>query len=549
MRRTLFLPLVLACLILPLPGLSAGTPEEDETALKEAKVPADAASLVEFFRKRVLPENDTDKVKELINKLGSEAFLVRERASARLVALGPGVAKALRDATNNSDPEIVSRAKEALEIVERTSTIPLLSAAARMLGHRKPAEAAKVLLDYAPVSDSDEVVDAIREALAQVASRDGKPEPALVSALTDKLPLRRSLAADALIRTGNLDVASGRKVLADADPVVRLRAALALVERNEKIAVPVLVKLLPEVKLQQAWLAEDILCRLAGEKAPNVSLGDDEASRKTASDAWEKWWKESEATTDLKKLKEDPPYLGFTVIAYQDNNGQGKIIEQDKAGKTRWEFNQNLVFPVTDVQVLGNERVLISELNSQRVSERNKKGEIIWQKQIQQPVACQRLVNGNTVIATNNAIMEYTAAGKEVFNYQRGRWDILSARKHRNGEYILLTRMELVRVNAQGKETGKWAIGRNYSYGTFDVLANGNVLLPLTRNNKVVEYKLDGTEVWSATVNWPTSVQRLPNGNTLVTSMNSRSITEFDKAGKQVGVTAIQGSPWVAVRR
>src|SRR5205085_10237907 len=142
------------------------------------------------------------------NKLGSETFLVRERASARLVALGPGVAKALRDATSNGDPEVVYRAKDALEIVERTSTIPLLSAAARMLGHRKAPETAKVLLDYAPVSDSDDVVDAIREALVQVASRDGKPEPALVDALSDKLPLRRSLAADALIRTSNLDLAA-----------------------------------------------------------------------------------------------------------------------------------------------------------------------------------------------------------------------------------------------------------------------------------------------------------------------------------------------------
>src|SRR5207248_3556620 len=118
MRRTTFLPLVLACLVLPLPNLSAGTPAEDETILKEAKVPSDAASLIQFFRKRVLPENDAVKVKDLIDKLGSETFRVRERASARLVALGPGVARALRDATGNGDPEIVCRAREALEIVE-----------------------------------------------------------------------------------------------------------------------------------------------------------------------------------------------------------------------------------------------------------------------------------------------------------------------------------------------------------------------------------------------------------------------------------------------
>ena len=36
----------------------AGQPEEDEATLKEAKLQTDTPALVEFFRKRVLPEND-----------------------------------------------------------------------------------------------------------------------------------------------------------------------------------------------------------------------------------------------------------------------------------------------------------------------------------------------------------------------------------------------------------------------------------------------------------------------------------------------------------
>jgi hypothetical protein len=538
-----------ACLLLPVARARASTPQEDEALLKEAKVPTDADTLVEFFRKRILPDNDAGKVKGLITRLGDDRFRIREKASADLIAMGPGILKALRENVQNSDYEIAYRVKEALDVVERTSTVSLLSAAARLLGHKKHPDAAKVLLDFAPVAESDEVIDAIRTALADVAVKNDKPEPALVAALSDKQALRRSLAADALIRTKGLDNAAARKLMKDTDPLVRLRAALALIDGNDKEAVPALIDLLPTIKLQQAWVAEDILCRLAGEKTPaDISMTEDEASRKTARTAWEKWWKDNEGTVDLKKLKELPPYLGFTVIAYQDNFGQGRIQEQDKAGKMTWEF-QGLTFPVTDVQILGNDRVLISELNAGRVSIRNKKGEITWQKQVQQPVACQRLVNGNTVVSTRNTLVEYNAEGKEVFTYNRPRWDIMSARKHRNGEYLLMTQTGLIRVNAQGKEVGSIPVARNFSYGTFDILPNGNVLLPLTRQNKVVEYKLDGTEVWSVTSNYPTSVQRLPNGNTLVTSMNYRTITEFDKAGKQVGQTTVQGNPWVAVRR
>jgi hypothetical protein len=463
--------------------------------------------------------------------------------------MGPGVLKALKENTNNPDAEVAYRVKEALEIVERTSTVQLLSAAARLLGHKKHPDAVKVLLEFAPVTDSEDVIDAIRTALGGLAKKDGKPDPTLVAALTDKVTLRRSLAADALIRSKGLDDDGARKLLKDPDALVRLRAAMALVERNDREAIPALIDILPSVKLQHAWIAEDVLCRLAGEKAPNVSLSDDEAGRKTARTAWEKWYRDNGEGIDLKKLKEEPPFLGLTVIAYQDQNtGQGKILEQDKAGKTRWEFT-GINMPITDVQVLPNERVLIPEMNAARVTERNKKGEIVWTKQIQQPVSAQRLVNGNTVIATRNGVFEFNAKGEQVFAHNRPRWDIWSVKKHRNGEYILFTQMALVRVNAQGKEVGSFPIGRTYTYSSFDILPNGNVLLPMTRTNKVVEYKLDGTEVSSITSNFPTGVQRLPNGNTLVTSMNYRTIIEYDKTGKQVTQTQVQGNPYAAVRR
>src|SRR5262249_4293602 len=273
MRRFLTLGLLFAGLFAPVPVV-AGPPEEDEATLREAKLPTDADSLVSFFKKRILPENDVGKVKALITQLGDARFAARQHASELLINMGPGIAKTLRDAKNSSDPEVAFRVKEALDVVERTSTEPLLSAAARLLGHKKHPEATKVLLDYAPIAEREEVVDAIRQALLSVARKDGKPEPALVAALEDKGALKRSLAAETLIRTDGLDAAVARKLLAADDPLVRLRTALALVEKNDKEAVPTLIAVLPGVKLQQAWLAEDILCRLAGDKAPQVSLSD-----------------------------------------------------------------------------------------------------------------------------------------------------------------------------------------------------------------------------------------------------------------------------------
>src|SRR5262245_4665647 len=128
MRRVFSSCLLVACL-LGTAAARAGQPEEDEAALKEAKVATDAGAMAEFFKKRILPEKDTARVKQLIARLSDERFVVREQTTEALIGMGPGIAKALRDASKSPDPEVAYRVKEALEVVERTSTVPMLSAA------------------------------------------------------------------------------------------------------------------------------------------------------------------------------------------------------------------------------------------------------------------------------------------------------------------------------------------------------------------------------------------------------------------------------------
>jgi hypothetical protein len=547
MRRfTLFWVLALGASLSAAP-VRAGQPEEDEATLKEAKLQTDTPALVEFFRKRVLPDNDHQRVHALIRKLGADSFAVREKASTELIEMGPAIAPLLREATSSSDPEVLSRAREALTAVEKTSTAPLLGAAVRLLAQRKPPEASKALLDFAPSAGHVEVLEVMREVLPQLAVRDGKPDPALKTALEDKEGLRRALAVEALIRAKELPGKAALKFLADGNALVQLRAAQALADRGDREAVPVLIEVLPSVTLQLAWEAENILTRLAGDQAPQVSLSEDVDGRKSAREAWQRWWKEQGAKVDLAKLKKEPPFLGLTLIAFQDFQGRGQLMELGRDGKTRWQFG-DLAYPV-DVQVVGNDRFLIAEMNGARVTERNRKGEIIWQKQVQQPVACQRLGNGNTLIATPTHVQEFDAAGKQVFSYNRGRWDILGARKHRNGEYVLLTRTHVVRIDNKAQEVKSFPIGRTYNWSSFDVLPNGNLLVPLNRNKRVVEYTMEGKEVWSAEVPFPTSARRLPNGNTVAASMNFQRVTELDRAGKEVSQTPVQGTPWCALRR
>jgi hypothetical protein len=95
-----------------------------------------------------------------------------------------------------------------------------------------------------------------------------------------------------------------RKLLADPKPEVRLKAALALVQRDEEKAVDVLIDLLAELRGDELRQAEIALQQLAGEWSPNPGLqGDDELSRKIRKEVWAGWWRTMTGPTLLAAFK------------------------------------------------------------------------------------------------------------------------------------------------------------------------------------------------------------------------------------------------------
>ncbi len=66
------------------------------------------------------------------------------------------------------------------------------------------------------------------------------------------------------------------------------------------------------------------------------------------------------------------------------------------------------------------------------------------------------------------------------------------------------------------------------------MLPNDHVVIPVYSFNKVSEFDGNGKEVWTASITQPVSAKRLPNGNTLVSSLNPPKVVELDRAGKVV---------------
>jgi HEAT repeat protein len=315
MRRTLAVALILSLSATCRADEPPRAEAWDEQVLQAAGVPTDGPGLLAYFRARTLSKADQEAINGLVRQLGDKSFRNREKAAAELTRRGTPALPALRRALTAGDAEIVRQARQCIEKIERGPGATVPAAAARLIRLRKPAGAAAVLLAYLPVADDAAVEEEVLDTLVALTPK-GTVDRAVVEALTDAATHTRSAAALVVGRAGTPEErAAVRRLLADREPTVRLRAAQGLAAGGDKTAVPVLIALLEAAPPEVAALAEDLLGRLAGEQAPASALGGDAAARRKCHAAWDAWWKASEAKTDLAKIG---PALATASTAARD---------------------------------------------------------------------------------------------------------------------------------------------------------------------------------------------------------------------------------------
>jgi hypothetical protein len=507
----------------------------------------DGAALLAAFRKRTLTPDQTARAKALTVQLGDKVYAVRARAFAELVALGPAVLPLLRQAMDGVDLEQLRRLEQCIQKIEaRAKDDTLPPVAARLLAVRKPAGATEALLAYLPCTEDEVMKWEVGKALQRLAAPNAKPDPVLVKALADTVPLRRAVAGEVLAGLEAAEIrAAVRKLLADADRTVRLRVAVALACAGDKEAIPVLIDLLAELPREQRWRVEEILYGLADDTAPTFEAGDEPAARQKYRAAWQTWWKDHAATTRPAARELPPPLLGFTVIAETPS----RVLELDARGKLRWAID-NLQYP-TDVHILGGNRVLICETNGKRITERDFKGNILWEKSDLpvQPYNVQRLANGNTFVALSTGLREFDPAGKTVFDLNVN--DLRAAWKMPDGKMVYLTGdAQCVRLDAAGKEIGRFLPGpfdRGPCLMDLGLTSRGSLLI--SKGKRVEEFDQGGKVLWRAAVLGCGTATR--NGHIVVSHTDSRSVTQYDRAGAVVWryQLAEGHSPWVARQR
>src|SRR5262249_52440446 len=155
-------------------------------------------------------------------------------------------------------------------------------------------------------------------------------------------------------------------------------------------------------------------------------------------------------------------------------------------GKLRWEIKG--LMGAMDGQVLPNGNVLVAENSAGRVSERDKKGTVIWQHNVPNPVAVQRLPNGNTFIAAYNQVLELSPTRNVVYAHQRNTYIIFGAQKLRSGNILYITSNgTIVEMDTAGKELRTINLGANGNWCGVELLPNGRYLVALMTPGEVRE--------------------------------------------------------------
>ncbi len=525
----------------------------DEATLRSQNLPTKGEQLLEILKKRIPSETVIAGFKKNAARLGKGVYSERMNAQRDLLAMGPVVRVLIETARRDtpSDAETDGRLRQVLEQFPAERDYASATAATRLIARDKPAGSLPILFDFVVYATNETVRQNIQHAINVVGISENKPAPLVIEMLTSKNPSQRAAAGETLVRKfGPSAKEQIGHLLKDTHPQVRYQIGLGLTEKLDKAGLPILIQSLADLPADRMDVALETLFLVAGENAPSANHPGPAKVQAFVAD-WQKWYDKYHAKLDLAKqyAREE---LGFTVLGVTalKANTKNKIYEVGKDKVVRWEFDGPR-YPL-DVQILGPNRLLVAEYFDRRVTERDFKGNVLWQANANMPIACQRLSNGNTFIATRQSLVIVDRDGRDVFSWQSPGASIMAAFHKRNGEIAVATsggRCQL--LDPQGRELKSFMLGGAiYSLGgQIEVLPNGRVLVPLYNNQAVVEFDWEGKRHWQINVPTPVSATRLSNGNTLVTCSLSYRIVEFDPMGREVWSLQTEGRPFRARRR
>jgi hypothetical protein len=264
------------------------------------------------------------------------------------------------------------------------------------------------------------------------------------------------------------------------------------------------------------------------------------------------------AYTEEQKAPSGPIQTGHGHRFVCTDYAQGKVFIVSAEGKVEWDY---AVPHCNELWVLPNGNLLFNTGHGVKEVTRDK--QVVFSYESKSEIyACQRLANGNTFIGECSAgrLIDVEPSGKTVKEIRLlpegkdgGHVFMRNARRLENGNYLVTLYSEQVvrEYDSNGKVVRDIpAVGGPHSAIR---LHNGNTLIACgdrPGGSRVFEVDKDGKTVWEVTsadlpgisLKFMTGLQRLPNGNTVITNWLGHG--QFGKAPHIIEVTRDKKVVW-----
>jgi len=483
------------------------------TLLRESTAPI--AMITEADK--VFKDNNIELIKKYINSKSFKSNPALQAFLLNRAAFDMNIAKLIEPDSN------------AIKLLLQSNQVT--PALIRLITLVRPANAIEIILAYIPSCNDDNIQDLLGECLGLYLNDQNTPPPALIAASTSSIEEIRTFAGRVLAQSPNeIAQKTCTTLLSDSSVRVRFEVARESIKNQNKSAIPVLIEMMTKVPAEKAEAIDQTLRAIAKEKSP-----ESKNDSKVDAAAWNTWWqKEGTQLVLTPGFKNQEALKNFLVVeSFNQEKKSGRVFLVTPSGKTLWEIT-NLSNP-TDALLLPNNKILITEQGANRITERDTKGNISWEKSATNPFLSQRLSNGNIFIASRNKIVEVGRNGNEIFSFSYPNETILAACKTRTNEYALLSYNGVfLKLDSKGNEVSKSRIPfpTNFGINGGAITQNDRVLVSIPTLNKIMEFNFSGQSTWESTITMPGIPTKLPNGNVVAPSLNGSKIVEIQMDGK-----------------
>ena len=466
---------------------------------------------------KVFKDNNIELIKKYINSKSFKSNPALQAFLLNRAAFDMNIAKLIEPDSN------------AIKLLLQSNQVT--PALIRLITLVRPANAIEIILAYIPSCNDDNIQDLLGECLGLYLNDQNTPPPALIAASTSSIEEIRTFAGRVLAQSPNeIAQKTCTTLLSDSSVRVRFEVARESIKNQNKSAIPVLIEMMTKVPAEKAEAIDQTLRAIAKEKSP-----ESKNDSKVDAAAWNTWWqKEGTQLVLTPGFKNQEALKNFLVVeSFNQEKKSGRVFLVTPSGKTLWEIT-NLSNP-TDALLLPNNKILITEQGANRITERDTKGNISWEKSATNPFLSQRLSNGNIFIASRNKIVEVGRNGNEIFSFSYPNETILAACKTRTNEYALLSYNGVfLKLDSKGNEVSKSRIPfpTNFGINGGAITQNDRVLVSIPTLNKIMEFNFSGQSTWESTITMPGIPTKLPNGNVVAPSLNGSKIVEIQMDGK-----------------